>query len=433
MKHKAAASFSTMIILSGAIAIGAQPETHPDNNEMITDIAHSIEANYVFPEIGEQASAMILSNLENGNYDGLDRQALANQIEGELRDLTHDLHFGVRALPAGWQSPSEDEEEDDASRIMRGPAAPYGFVNVQRLDGNIGYIDLRGFNPAPYIEDTVEATMRLMQGANSIIFDLRKNGGGDPAAVQLISSYLFDPAESVHLNSLYYRPDDQTTEYWTHAEFNTTLAMPDVPVYVLTSNRTFSAAEEFTYNFKNLGRAIIIGETTGGGAHPVNSFIFDDQLMVVLPIARAINPISGTNWEGTGVSPDIETDAEDALDVAIVTALENAYKNGDESARWGLAAIKAKNDPIVCSPETLATYAGDYGPRHVRVDQGTLEYKRDGVSQWTPLICIEDDQFMIEGVDGFIMEFQRDESDAIVGIAGHQQHGPVDFTARNPE
>ena len=426
MKHKPAIGFSTMIIVSGAIAIGAEP----DHNEMITDIAQSIQANYVFPDIGEQASTMILSNLENGNYDGLDRQSLANQLEGELRDLTHDLHFGVRAMPAGWTPPS-DEDHDDASRVMRGPAAPYGFVNVQRLDGNIGYIDLRGFNSARYIEDTVEATMRLMQGANSIIFDLRKNGGGDPEAVQLISSYLFDPSEPIHLNSLYYRPDDRTTEYWTHSEFDTTLAMPDVPVYVLTSNRTFSAAEEFTYNLKNLERATIIGETTGGGAHPVDSFIFDDQLMVVLPIARAINPISHTNWEGTGVSPDIETDSNNALDVAITTALEIAYKNGDESARWGLAAIRAKNDPIICSPEKLATYAGDYGPRHVRVDQGTLQYRREGLSQWTNLICVEKDQFVIEGFEGFIMVFDRDDEGIIVGIAGHYERGNTDFSPRD--
>jgi len=430
MNHLAVYCASSIMILSGTLAHADNPET----SEMITDIAHSIEANYVFPEIGEQASAMILSNLKNGNYDGLDRQMLANQLEEELRDLTHDLHFGVRALPQGWQPPSDEEEndkDDDASTIMRGPAAPFGFISVQRLDGNVGYIDLRGFNPAPFIEETVEASMQLMQGANSIVFDLRKNGGGDPAAVQLISSYLFDPSEPIHLNSLYYRPDDRTTEFWTHADINTDLAMPDVPVYVLTSKRTFSAAEEFTYNLKNLKRATIIGETTGGGAHPVDSFIFDNQLMIVLPIARAINPISGTNWEGTGVAPDIQSDADEALDVAIAHALQNAYNNGDKSARWGLAAIKAKNDPIQCSPKELAAYAGDYGPRHVRIEQGSPQYKRDGVSQWTNLVCIEKDQFMIAGVDGFIMEFKRDEKNKIIGIEGHQQRGPIDFTPRD--
>ena len=275
---------TTLLALSGSIAIGAEPDTH----EMISEIAESIKNNYVFPEIGEQASALILSQLESGEYDGLRPDVIATQLQTEMRNLMHDLHFRIQALPEGWTPPADEDQA-----IQQGPSAPYGFQSVQRLEGNIGYIDLRSFTNARYIEETVEASMRLLQGSSSIIFDLRKNGGGDPAAVQLISSYIFDPTEPTHLNSLYFRPSDETTEYWTHDGFDTSLAMPDVPVYVLTSSRTFSAAEEFTYNLKNLKRATIVGETTGGGAHPVNSFIFDNTLMVVLPIARAINPISG--------------------------------------------------------------------------------------------------------------------------------------------
>jgi hypothetical protein len=423
MKAYSTKAASTMLIVSGAIAIGAEPTI----SDAITDMAETISENYVFPDVGERVSESLLSSLNNGSYDGLSGRKLADTLQEQIRDLTHDLHFGVRALPPNWAPPTS--EESDGRRP--GPSAPYGFTSVERLDGNIGYIDLRGFNRASYIGETVEAAMQLIQGSSTVIIDLRRNSGGDPEAVQLISSYFFNPSESVHLNSLYSRPDDHTTEYWTHANIDTSLAMPQVPIYVLTSNRTFSAAEEFTYNLKNLERATIIGETTGGGAHPVDSYVFDNLFMVILPTARAINPISGTNWEGTGVSPDIETDADDALNVAMAQALEGAYERGDKSVRWGLATIRARLNPIQVSMKDLTEYAGDYGQRHVRISENALQYRRDGVSDWRNLVCFERDQFIIDGFDGFIMEFQRDNTGAIEGIAGLYQGGNTDFSDRD--
>jgi C-terminal processing protease CtpA/Prc len=138
--------------------------------------------------------------------------------------------------------------------------------------------------------------------------------------VQLICSYFFD-GEPVHLNDLYYRPSDSTHQYWT---------LPHVPgkryvgkdVYILTSSRTFSGAEEFSYNMKNLKRATIVGETTGGGAHPGGSVKLNDHFSVFLPVGRAINPITKTNWEGTGVSPHISCPSDQALKVAQIEAMK---------------------------------------------------------------------------------------------------------------
>ncbi len=423
MKTLNKSAASTMIILSGAIALGADPQT----TQIIEEMAETIEQNYVFPEMGEQASSMLLSNLKDGVYDGLAGDLLAQNLREDLLELTQDRHFGVRAMPDGWEPPSTEEQ----AQARQAPQAPYGFVNIERISGNIGYIDLRGFAGANYIEDTVEAAMLLLQGSSSIIFDLRYNGGGDPAAVQLITSYLFDPTESVHLNSLYSRPNDHTTEYWTHDKINTDLAMPDTPVYVLTSDRTFSAAEEFSYNLKNLQRATLVGETTGGGAHPVESVIFENKYMVIIPIARAINPISGTNWEGTGVSPDIQIDADEALDMAIAEALESAYESGDESVRWGLATVRARLNPITLTRSELEEIAGDYSDRHVRIMNNGLQYRRDGVSDWSDIVCFERDQFIIPNLNSFIMEFERDDTGSIVGIRGHYEGRHTDFSALN--
>ncbi|HEY6414403.1 MAG TPA: S41 family peptidase [Edaphobacter sp.] len=155
--------------------------------------------------------------------------------------------------------------------------------------------------------------MNFLAHTDAVIFDLRENGGGDPKMVSLIATYLFDQPE--HLNDLYERKTDTTTQYWTQP-FVPGTKLGDKPVYVLTSNRTFSGAEEFTYDLKNLKRATIVGETTGGGAHPVRGVRVDDHFVVGVPFARAVNPVSKTNWEGTGVEPDVSVKAADALTTA---------------------------------------------------------------------------------------------------------------------
>lgn len=427
--HKQTCSAAiTTLTLAGAIAMGAPAsDQDPTLVETVTQMARVIDENYVYPDKGHAASQLLLDHLEQGQYDTLTGPALAQKVRADLVDLTHDLHFGVRALPKGWTPPSKDAQPDPGPE----PQPPFGLVDVRRIEGNIGYIDLRGFVEASYIGDTVEAAMRLMHGSGALIFDLRRNGGGDPHAVALVSSYLFDPASPVHLNSLYSRPNDSTQEFWTHGDINPDLAMPDVPVYVLTSPFTFSAAEEFTYNLKNLKRATIVGQTTGGGAHPVDPFVIDNQYMLIIPTARAINPISGTNWEGTGVSPDIECDADDALDTATAEALRLAVECGDESARWGLAQITARLHPIACDEKLISEYAGDFGPRHFRVIDTRLQYRRDGVSAWRDLICFERDQFVIDGVEGFILEFNRDAQGRVDRVTGHYQQGNTDESMRD--
>ena len=161
--------------------------------------------------------------------------------------------------------------------------------------------------------------MSFLGNVDAIIFDLRSNGGGDPKMVAYLSSYLF--AQRTHLNDLYERKSGKTTEYWTRLDAPGK-KLADQPAFVLTSSGTFSGAEEFSYNLKNLKRATIVGETTGGGAHPTGSHRLDDHFLIGVPFARAVNPITRTNWEGTGVEPDVKVAADQALDVAIKLAVD---------------------------------------------------------------------------------------------------------------
>ena len=392
---------------------------------VVHQLAQDIRDNYVFPEIGQRAADYLLERDESGAYDDLDGQQLAMTLTEDLRTYTNDLHFGVDLLPPNWQ---EMESEDLADR--RPNTTPNGFMRVERLDGNIGYLDLDGFMQVDSARDNTHAAMQLLNGSSALIFDLRDNGGGDPETVQLITSYLFDPDEPVHLNSLYFRPTDETTEYWTHDDIKVENAMPDVPVYVLTSGYTFSAAEEFSYNLQCLKRATIIGETTGGGAHPVDGFVLDDRFVVNIPVGRAINPITKTNWEGTGVTPNIEVPAQDALERAKITILTQLVENGDDSAKWGLIKLKSQTDPILLDADTLSEYAGQYTDRELVVENDSLMYRRKGRPNWNRLIAVDVDQFVIDGFDGFLMTFERRKDGSIARIVGSYIQGHSDTSER---
>ncbi|WP_444899053.1 S41 family peptidase [Microbulbifer sp. VAAC004] len=227
----------------------------------------------------------------------------------------HDKHFGVR-----WYDPNTPKEqpkrEDWFSKLARKNS---GFTRVEVLEGNIGYIDFWGFDHVNEVsKKRLEAVMTLIEDTDAIIFDLRNNGGGDGNMGRLISSYLFE--KPTHLNSIYWRATYSTTEFWTLETLNGK-RKAKVPVFILTSKDTFSAAEAFTYYLKHLKRATIIGEVTKGGAHPIQFLSLDKEFKVSIPIARAVNPITKSNWEGTGVLPDIIASKEEAFDIAYQKSL----------------------------------------------------------------------------------------------------------------
>jgi C-terminal processing protease CtpA/Prc len=301
------------------------------------------------------------------------------------------------------------------------------------LEGNVGYVDLRGFHEASGGGATAVAAMNFLAYADAIIFDLRQNGGGSPSMIQLITSYLLD--EPTHLNSFYIRKDDTTKQFWTQAWVDGP-KMSDALVYVLTSSSTFSGAEEFTYNLKNLKRGTIIGETTGGGAHPVDGRIFANlNVGMSLPFGRAVNPITGTNWEGTGVAPDIEVPQEKALDVAHLEALKALLEKADDpdvkhQLDWAIEGKKAQLEPYVPPEGVFKDYVGIYGPRRIWIEDGALYYQR-GENPGYGLTPMAADKFMIKSLDYFRIEFVRDDSGEVVKLVGLYDNGRTDAHERD--
>lgn len=291
--------------------------------QVIETLLKHLNDHYVFADKAQEMEVVIRERVDAGAYDGIIKGvALAEALTDHLREVSHDkhLHLFYSAEPQPIREPRPPTPEEIERWREEMSLANFGFQKIERLPGNVGYLELHGFFPAELGGETAVAAMNVLAHTSALIIDLRKNGGGSPAMVALISSYLFD--EPTHLNSLYWREGDRTDQFWTLPFVPGKRYGKHKPVYVLTSNYTFSGAEEFTYNLKNLKRATIIGEVTGGGAHPGGPVSLNEHFGVWIPAGRAINPISQTNWEGTGVTPDIAVPADDALKIAHRAALE---------------------------------------------------------------------------------------------------------------
>jgi hypothetical protein len=293
-------------------------------DRVIDGAAAMLDEYYVYPEVAKKMVEALRTHRKQGDYDSItDGEAFAEALTKDLREVSHDKHlrvnFSMAVLPRdGAQRPS-----DDGQMRKRLESTNCGFEKAEVLPRNIGYLKFNMFADPAICGTTAVAAMNFLGNVDAIIFDLRENGGGEPAMIALISTYLF--GEPTHLNDLYDRKENSTTQYWT-LPFVEGKRLTGKPVFVLTAHRTFSGAEEFSYNLKNLKRATIIGETTGGGAHPVSGHRIDDHFMIGVPFARAVNPISKTNWEGTGVEPDVKVPAGEALDVARKMAAEQIAK-----------------------------------------------------------------------------------------------------------
>jgi hypothetical protein len=293
--------------------------------EIVQSLVENLRTYYVFPGLAEEICAHLLTRLEEGGYDGLDEgEYLALALTTDMQQVSGDLHLWVRWHPEPLpehrgsllQNPEKVVELKERSRLQN-----YGVPKVERLAGNVGLVEIRRFDRTSWgSAETLIAAMNLVANASAVIVDLRNCMGGNPGAVALVSSYFFgnDP---IHLNSLYWREEDVTEQYWTlpHVPGK---RMISIPLFILTAEATFSAGEEFAYNMQALKRATLVGEATGGGAHPGSPRRLHAHFEAFIPNGRAINPITKTNWEGVGVQPDVAVPPEDALQEAHRMALE---------------------------------------------------------------------------------------------------------------
>jgi len=346
----------------------------------VDSLSKALKDNYVFPDVAEKTSAYLQNQLASGAYDkDTSLMDFATDLTRDLRSQAHDLHLRVNAHPPRPKAaPGSGDDAIKEAFLRDAKRENFGFEKVEHLDGNVGYLDLRSFLPPELAGETAVAAMNFLANSDALIVDLRKNGGGDPRLIQLLTTYLFDYGDdNTLLNTLYWRKSERTDQYWTLSYVPGKRLGSKIPVYVLTSSRTFSGAEEFANNLKELKRATIIGETTGGGANPGDGFDLTETLTAFIPTGRAINPISKKNWEGTGVEPDIRIPAEQAFDAGYKKALDDLSLNAEgrwkDELKFVRAGLELTKPSAPLTSDAMQRMAGNYGPTRVFVENGCLK------------------------------------------------------------
>jgi hypothetical protein len=428
------------LILSPVTAQGQNKTIDKAEQQLVVDsVCAILNANYIYPETAKKIEDLLRDNLMKSVYDPLtDPNAFSDQLTKDLQSVSNDKHLWVgynpeqiALLKKSQENPDDKEYEQLLLQQLR--KNNFGFKELKIMEGNVGYLELNQFSGTDFPEagEAAIAAMTFLSHCDAVIIDLRGNGGGSPDMIQLITSYFYE-GETQHLNSFYWRPEDKTVQFWT-LPYVPGRRMPDLDVYVLTSPRTFSAAEEFTYNLKNMKRAVIVGQTTGGGAHPVERKIINDNFGISVPTGKAINPISQTNWEGTGITPHVEVPEKDALNKAHLLAIDSlAKKTGGEEQlqayKWLSERLNAKMNPVTVDAKILEKYTGTYGPRIITFENGFLYYQREGRPKYK-MIPVTETLFMFEELDYFMMEIVV-ENGKPVAVVGHYDDGRTDRNER---
>ncbi|HJW71905.1 MAG TPA: S41 family peptidase [Geothrix sp.] len=321
------------------------PLTAEQRRAVVEALAKELQARYVFPEVAEKTGAALKARAAKGAYDGATTtQAFAEALSKDLREVGQDGHFRVRFDPEFKPMSDDDDKpptrEEVAQMRQFSQRRAFGIAKVEQLAGNVGYLDVRGFGPTEFVGPAFTAALSILSGTEALILDLRQNGGGDPESVAYLVSHFFEEGDTRHLNSIYNRPRNTTRQYWTSPTVGVRYTRP---VYVLVSGRTFSGGEECAYDFQTQKRATLVGETTGGGANPGGAVLLGHGFHAFIPTGRAINPVTGTNWEHVGVKPEVAVSAAEALKVAHATILKAILeKEKDPEYRKRLEGILSR-------------------------------------------------------------------------------------------
>jgi len=236
---------------------------------------------------------------------------------------THAKHLVVAVVAAASPEPAPGQASA-TSRELGARRANFGIQRVEILAGNVGYLNVTSFYRPEEARDAIAAAMRTLQHADALILDLRSNSGGSPDTAVLLASYFFDAAD-LPLFEIVPRSGTAGRGYATVSP-----ALPERnekrPVFVLTSGRSFSAGEGLAFILQERRRAEVVGERTAGAANPGRPYPVSQRFEVTVPNGRVRTAVTGLNWEGAGVVPDVVATGSDALRVAHMRALGDLLK-----------------------------------------------------------------------------------------------------------
>jgi hypothetical protein len=387
---------------------------------LVDTISSVLNKEYISVDLARKMNAFIYARLDSGKYNGFkNSEALGNQLTEDLRSISHDKHLTIFV---DYQRMREESKKKKTAQTMEIATAEskwlqernYGFTELKILDGNIGYLNLKNFDATTYAGETAAAAMCFLNCTKAIIIDLRENSGGSPNMIQLLISYFYKD-QPIHINDFYVRSTNETKQIWT-LPYVPGKKLDRQPLYILTSLHTFSAAEGFSYCLKNLNRATIVGETTGGAAHPCFTMAVSDSFSITIPNTIVIDPLTHTDWEGTGVKPDVTVIADRALLKTQLLILEKLMKEEKENTlyKWLYIKFKCLDQPFHASKELIRTYVGNYDDNIIFWEQDKLYYQDPDFPK-TELHVMEKDLLSFEGADFVRIQIIR-ENGKVVGL-----------------
>jgi len=449
MKNKIAGLFLLILFLHAGIGLcraqgpqgpGEAPlQVTPAITRIVIDsLSQALKHNYVFPDTAAKMAAYLDNEYKKGAYAAIrDPWQLADRLQQDLQKAHHDGHFRLMYAPGMARELTDTtgiasrRRIGDSLQLMNMRKHNFAFTKAEILPGNIGYVKWNGF--VGYLKEarpTFTGAFRFVSNTDALIIDMRENGGGSPAMVCQVASYFF--REKHHWNDII-DPRGRREFYVDPADADSLYL--SMPVYILTARRTFSGAEDFCYGMKSLHRATIIGDTTGGGAHPVGPVPLVMGFVANIPFARSLNPYTQTDWEGTGVYPDIPVSSATAFDrakQAIYAGWAQRATTEEEKmkAQWWLDDLTATQSHATPSASSPAIYGGTYeGGLVFYADKGDLYCKNaERGGEVFKLLFVSGDKFVLD--ENVHVEFKKDGKGAFEEIAMLWSDGRVSTKKR---
>lgn len=342
-----------------AMAQMGSPPDEPDTpidaatrSAVIESLAVAVQQRYVFPDKGAALAKILRQRAARHEYDRItSSREFADSLRSHMQAYTHDghmrVHYRFTPFPPANEGEGPRQADEEHRQLEQERRTNFGFEKVQRMLGNVGYLDLRMFSNRPEAHATAIAAMNFLANSDAIIIDLRRNGGGDPGLLQTVLTYFVAPQEPLHINDFYQREGNETIQFWSAANVPGP-RLNGKALYVLTSSLTGSCAEEFAYDVQTHKLGTLYGATTAGAANPGGLFPLSDHLAAFIATGRAINPVTHTNWEGVGVKPDHDVPPGDALREAHVAALTKLLADATDDERK--AALQRAIDRAKTAP-----------------------------------------------------------------------------------
>lgn len=310
-------------------------------HKMVKDLADSIAVNYIIGEKAPMLKKNLLKELKEGNYDRFkEKNELANHLSDKLVTWSNDKHFRIMAAEPAGERLMMPSSYDHIAKDN------YAFKKMEHLNGNIAYIKFNRFIPPSYSGSLITSAMLFAANSDAVIIDLRDNIGGSPHTVAMLAGFFLEEPTLLTIN--YTRATDTKEETWsTETDVNVNTSNPNnfiiptdilerlknVPLYILTGDHTFSAAEMFSSSLQGYKRAKTVGKNTYGGGHGIRPFEMAEGFTAFIPITRYYHPVTKESWEVVGVQPDIPCAAKDALRIAQISILKELQKEPDHDSK----------------------------------------------------------------------------------------------------